>query len=97
MSRAGASPPPLGGPRNCRRPPFGPLNLPVLTLAANFIFGVALWVALANTQNVLHPDLPIFSSGSLRIEFFFTGLLLLCLFCMLQIAFWFHSPVAEGG
>ena len=71
-------------------------DLPILTLAANFVFGVALWVALANTQNVLHPDSPIFSSGSLRIEFFFIGLLLLCLFCMLQIAFWLHSRTAEA-
>ncbi len=70
-------------------------DLPLLTLAANLVFGVALWVALANVQNVLHPDLPIFSSGSLRIEIYFIGLLLLCLFCMLQVALWFFIEPAE--
>ncbi|HMN61295.1 MAG TPA: hypothetical protein PJ988_13065 [Anaerolinea sp.] len=69
-------------------------DLPVLTLAANLVFGVALWTALANTQNVLHPDSPIFSSGSLRIEIFFSGLVLLCLFCMLQVGLWFFKPPA---
>jgi hypothetical protein len=71
-------------------------DLPLLTLAANLVFGVALWLGLANTQNVLHPDSPIFSSGSLRIELFFIGLLLLCIFCMIQIAFWFFKPPAAA-
>jgi hypothetical protein len=73
-------------------------DLPILTMAANLVFGVTLWVALANVQNVLHPDSPIFTSGSLLIEIFFIGLLILSLFCMLQIAFWFFKePAANQG
>jgi hypothetical protein len=64
-------------------------NQPVLTALANLVFGVALWVGLANVQNVLHPDSPIFGSGSLRIEAFFIALLALSLFCMAQIVVWF--------
>ena len=62
---------------------------PVLTALGNLVFGLALWIGLANVQNVLHPDSPIFSSGSVRIELFFSALVLLSLFCMLQIAAWF--------
>jgi hypothetical protein len=62
-------------------------NQPLLTSAANLVFGVALWAALGNVQNVLHPDSPIFGTGgSARIAFFFVLLLLLSLACMLQIA-----------
>ena len=64
---------------------------PMLTALGNLVFGAALWIGLANVQNVLHPDSPIFGSGSLRIELFFSGLVLLSLFCMLQIAVWFYK------
>ena len=62
---------------------------PILTALGNLVFGLALWIGLANVQNVLHPNSPIFGSGSLRIELFFSGLVLLSLFCMLQITAWF--------
>jgi hypothetical protein len=63
------------------------IERPVLTAAGNLIFGVALWVSLANIENVLHPDSPIFGSGgSVRIAFFFLLLLALSLGCMVQIA-----------
>ena len=68
------------------------INHPLVTSAANLVFGAALWLVLANLQNVLHPDSPIFSSGSLRMEAFFVAILLLSLFCMAQIALMFYRP-----
>jgi hypothetical protein len=70
---------------------------PVLTALGNLAFGLALWIGLANVQNVLHPDSPIFGSGSVRIELFFSALVLLSLFCMLQIAVWFFKPPADAS
>jgi hypothetical protein len=70
-------------------------DLPWLTLVANLAFGAALWLALANTQNVLHPDSPVYSSGSLRIEAYFSGLVALCLLCMLQVAAWLQRVDAS--
>lgn len=66
-------------------------NSAVLTALANLVFGVALWIALAQTQNVLHPDSPIYGSGSLRIEFFFSLLVALSLVCLLQITLWIRE------
>jgi hypothetical protein len=63
---------------------------PLLTSAANLVFGAALWVSLATIDNVLHPDSPIFGSGATRIEFFFLVLAALSLACMAQIALWWH-------
>ncbi len=65
---------------------------PLLTALGNLVFGAALWIGLANTQNVLHPDSPIFGSGSLRIELFFSGLVALSVICMLILAQWFYRP-----
>lgn len=50
-----------------------------LSSTANLVFGVLLWWFLGNIQNVLHPDSPIFSSDSLRIQAFFIALLVLSL------------------
>ncbi len=57
-----------------------------LTCLTNLIFGIALWILLGGTQNVLHPESPIFTSGSARIIFFFAALFGLCLLTMLQMA-----------
>lgn len=48
-----------------------------LTSLANLGFGAALWYFLGTIENVLHPDSPIFTSGSLRIQVFFSLLVLL--------------------
>jgi hypothetical protein len=69
---------------------------PLLTSLINLVFGVALWVGLANVQNVLHPDSPIFASGSLRIEGFFVALLLLSLGVLLQVALFFRKIERTG-
>jgi hypothetical protein len=69
------------------------LDHPDLTCLGSLVFGVALWVALGETTNVLHPDSPVFSSGSLAIEFFFSLLLLLSILIGVQIAAWFYQKI----
>ncbi len=66
------------------------LNSPRLACLANLVYGVVLWVVLGGLTNVLHPDSPIFNSGSPRIEFYFIMLLALTLFLGMQITvlFW---------
>ena len=91
MSRAGASRWLSGWPAVALQAALVLFDQPMLTALGNLVFGAALWIGLANVQNVLHPDSPIFGSGSLRIELFFSGLVLLSLFCMLQIAGWFYK------
>ncbi len=67
------------------------INSPALTGLGNLAFGAALWIGLANVENVLHPDSPIFGSGSTRIALVFTLLVALSLLCMAQIALWLHA------
>jgi hypothetical protein len=50
-----------------------------LASAVNLGFGAALWWALGNVQNVLHPDSPILQSDAVRIQAFFAVLLVLSL------------------
>jgi hypothetical protein len=50
-----------------------------LTCAANLAFGIALWAALGQAANILHPDSPIFGGDSTRIQAFFILLLVLSL------------------
>ncbi len=50
-----------------------------LASGANLVFGIALWVWLGSIENVLHPDSPIFQSDAIRIQVFFTLILLLAL------------------
>lgn len=73
---------------------------PFISCVINLFFGVGLWLALQGTGNVLHPDSPVFQSGSARIIAFFLGLLALCLLFMLQLARVLHRrsavPAGEG-
>ena len=64
------------------------LNSPRLASLANLVYGVALWLVLGELTNVLHPDSPIFDSGSLRIELIFVVMLALTLVLGAQIAWW---------
>ncbi len=66
------------------------VNRPRLASLANLMYGAALWLVLGGLTNVLHPDSPIFNSGSPRIEFYFIVLLALTLFLGMQITvlFW---------
>ncbi len=65
-------------------------NQPFIASAVNLVFGVALWWVLGGIENILHPDSPIFQSGSVRIQVFFVLLLLLALFLAGQITLLFH-------
>ncbi len=71
------------------------LNRPRLASLANLIYGAALWLTLGGLANVLHPDSPIFGSGSTRIEFYFIVLLALTLFLGMQITVLFWRPFKE--
>lgn len=57
---------------------------------ANIVFWLALLFALNSTENVMHPGSPIFSSDSIRIQVYFTGLLFLTLLAALQVARLWH-------
>ena len=63
---------------------------PAWTSAANLIYCLALFVALRNTENVMHPPSPILSSDALRIQLYFAGLLLLTLLAAAQLALWIY-------
>ncbi len=73
------------------------INAPRLACLANMIYGAALWLVLGSLTNVLHPDSPIFTSGSLRIELFFVALLALTFVLGAQITFifWRYSQKPE--
>jgi hypothetical protein len=62
-----------------------------LSSAANLVFGVALWSALASIQNVLHPDSPIYQSEAFRIQLFFTALVVLSLIFAAGTAWLFYQ------
>ena len=70
------------------------LNAPRLASLANLVYGAALWLTLGELTNVLHPDSPIFDSGSLRIEFIFVVMLALTLLLGAQITWglWKRNP-----
>lgn len=61
-----------------------------LTALANALFGAALWYFLGTTQNVLHPDSPIFGSDATRIQFFFILLLVLSVVIGAQVTYAFY-------
>ncbi len=57
------------------------MQTPAITAAANLLYGTALWWSMTHLQSVLHPDSPVMQSGSLRMQLFFAGLLIL-MFCL---------------
>ncbi len=65
------------------------LNSPRLACLANLAYGAALWLVLGGLTNVLHPDSPIFDSGSQRIEYYFIVLLALTFSLGMQITIFF--------
>ncbi len=71
------------------------LNSPRLACLANLVYGAALWVVLGGLTNVLHPDSPIFNSGSVRIEIYFIVLLALTFFLGAQITFLFWRNIKQ--
>jgi hypothetical protein len=63
---------------------------PAWASAANLVYCIALFLALQNTERVLHPPSPILSSDAWRIQLFFGGLLLLTLLAAAQLALWIY-------
>ena len=64
-----------------------------LCLVLAVYYGAALWLGLGQLTNVLHPDSPIFDSGSLRIEFIFVVMLALTVLLGVQITWWLWKKV----
>ena len=64
---------------------------PAWASACNLVFFIVLAGALRSTQQVMHPASPVFSSGSWRIELFFSGLVVLTLMAAWQITRWWHA------
>jgi hypothetical protein len=63
---------------------------PQLTSTLNLGFAIALLVALQGTANVMHPASPILDSNAIRIQLYFSGLLLLTLLAAGQVARWWY-------
>ena len=61
-----------------------------LSSLLNFFFFGALLYALSQAQDVMHPASPIFTSGSLRIQGFFIGLMLLTTVAAWQLTRWWY-------
>ena len=68
-------------------------NQPDLVCLGSLGFGVALWVALGEISNILHPDSPIFTSDSLIIQLFFAALAVLSVWIGWQIARWLYHRI----
>jgi len=64
---------------------------PAWASAANMVFGLALFLALRGTPNVMHPASPIMSSDALRIQLYFAVLVGLSLLASWQAARWWHQ------
>ncbi len=62
------------------------LDNPRWASAANLAFLAALLIALQTTENVMHPESPIFDSNASRIQVYFLGLLLLSFLAAWQVA-----------
>ncbi len=67
------------------------LQKPVWASMVNLVFLVALLISLQATENVMHPPSPILSSNAVRIQLYFTTLVLLALFAAWQTARIWHS------
>jgi hypothetical protein len=69
------------------------LDQPDLICLGSLIYGVVLWIALGEIENILHPDSPIFTSDSIRIQLFFIVLLILSVLIGWQIARWLYGKI----
>ncbi len=63
---------------------------PIWASGFNLIYVVVLFFALQSTEQVMHPESPIFGSNAWRIQLFFAGLLLLTLTAAWQAARWWY-------
>jgi hypothetical protein len=74
------------------------LEDPAWASAANIVFAVALYAALLNTQNVMHPPSPMLDSDASRIQLYFGLLFALTLLAAWQVARWWRQlePAPEA-
>ncbi|NLG73753.1 MAG: hypothetical protein GX495_17140 [Chloroflexi bacterium] len=72
------------------------MDSPAWSSAANTGFFLALIFSLQSTENVMHPESPIFQSEALNIQLFFLTLLALALLAVWQAARWFYQ-LGTGG
>jgi hypothetical protein len=70
------------------------LQRPKLGSLLNILFLSILAVVLLRTEQVMHPNSPIASSGSTSIQVFFGILTLLCFSAGLLLARWLHDQPA---
>lgn len=72
------------------------IQRPAWTSAANIVYVVTLMIALANTQNVMHPPSPMLDSDASRIQLYFATLVALSLLAAWQVARWWRrlDPVS---
>ena len=67
------------------------LENPVWASAANIVYAVALYGALFNTQNVMHPPAPMLDSHASSIQLYFLLLFTLTLLAAWQVARWWRQ------
>lgn len=67
------------------------LDKPAWASAANIIFAAALYLALLNTQDVMHPPSPMLDSEASRIQLYFFLLFSLTLLAAWQVARWWRQ------
>jgi len=70
------------------------LDRPAWTSAGNLLYFVALLLALAGADQVMHPPSPIAASGSTAIQAFFLALLAVMLAAEWQLARWLRAARA---
>lgn len=58
---------------------------PAWASAGNLLYALSLAYSLSQTRQIMHPSAPIAESGSLRIQLFFAGLVILCLLAAWQV------------
>ena len=73
------------------------MDSPRITCAANLVFGAAIYALLLAAGSVLHPESPIFSSGSTAIKVVFVALLALTSALGAQIAAWLMHLASPAG
>jgi len=67
------------------------LEHPAWASAANIVYAIALYLALFNTQNVMHPPSPMMDSDASRIQLYFFALFALTLLAAWQVARWWKQ------
>ena len=73
------------------------IDMPTLTSALNLGFIIVLMIALGQTPNVMHPASTILNTDTWRIQLYFSGLVLLTLLAVWQMARWWYKGESNHG